>query len=73
MSATDPDVPPAARDGARADDRTGRSFALHGVVVERADGPDRCTIYRRADARDDRTTRWYSADHDAFVDLAAMC
>jgi hypothetical protein len=70
MSATDPDVPGWTPDGASADDRTGRSFALHGVVVKYEDGPDRCTIYRRSDSPIERTTRWLSADRDDFVDLA---
>ncbi|MFC4356498.1 hypothetical protein ACFO0N_00880 [Halobium salinum] len=73
MSATDPSAPSTVRDGARSDDRTGRSFALHSVVVKYEDGPDRCTIYRRADSRMDRTTRWLSADQEAFVDLADRC
>lgn len=71
MSATDPDTPPTPGERARVDDRTGRSFALHSVVVSCEDGPARCTIYRRADSAVDRTTRWLSADQDAFVDLGA--
>jgi hypothetical protein len=73
MSTTDPDFPRSVRDGAHTDDRTGRSFALHSVVVEYEDESDRCTVYRRADSHVDRTTRWFSADHGAFVDLASMC
>jgi hypothetical protein len=73
MSATDPRVPDTTRTGAHTDDRTGRDFALHSVVVEYEEEPNRCSIYRREDSRIDRTTRWLSADQDAFVDLASNC
>lgn len=57
----------------RVDTRTGYDFDLHSVVVGNEDGPDECTIYPRRRDHRDRTTRWLTADVEAFVDLADAC
>ncbi|WP_152041259.1 DUF7511 domain-containing protein [Salinigranum salinum] len=49
-----------------------RTFDLHGVVVSYEHRPDRCTIYPRGLACQDRVERWLSADTDAFVSLREM-
>ena len=47
----------------------GSASILESVIVERDDGPTRCTIYPSEVPECEQTTTWLSADLAAFVSL----
>lgn len=62
--------PAGSIDVDQANGRYRRRFDLHGVIVERDQAPDRCTVYPRGADPIARTTTWISADLSAFESLS---